>query len=294
MGTRNLTMVIDRQGTIKVAQYGQWDGYPSGNGVEILAFAKDKNNLEKLEKRLEEVEFVTPNCCVKSFIEGYNKRAEENCRTENDKYFYERFISRDVGADILKNIITEDYVDMPNELKGTIWLEDETDFGKDSIFCEWAYCINFQTNKLECFDGFNKSKKNQHPRFAIKKPQEGSTGYYYGIRLLKEYDLDNLPDKDDFIEDLDTLGSIDSSPDYEEDDEIQGMKYKTKEVVPVSFDKETPVAPIPTQYGYRSGRHNCPRCKNQLPSKENALKKKAPRLYCDRCGQRIDWESVKD
>ena len=112
----------------------------------------------------------------------------------------------------------------------------------------------------------------------------GCTGNYYGIRLLKEYDLDNLPDKDDFIEDLDILCNEGCGPDEEKD--------KKEEVI--TFDKETPVAPIPTQYGYRSGRHNCPRCKNQLPSKENALKKKAPRLYCDRCGQRIDWESVKD
>ena len=281
MGTRNLTMVIDKQGIIKVAQYGQWDGYPSGNGIEILAFAKDKSNLEKLEKRLEEVEFITPTCSAKPFFKGYNKRANKNCLTDNDRYFFETFMSRDVGADILKNIVNEDYSNMPNELKGTIWLGDETKFGQDSIFCEWAYCINFQTNKLECFDGFNKSKKKQHPRFAIKKPQEGSTGNYYGIRLLKEYDLDNLPDKDDFIEDLDTLGSEGAGPDAEEE----------KEEV-ITFDKETPIAPIPTS-NY-SDRHNCPRCKNQLPLKENALKKKAPRLYCDRCGQRIDWDAVKD
>lgn len=56
-------------------------------------------------------------------------------------------------------------------------------------------------------------------------------------------------------------------------------------------DKVKPRMPIPTSR--YSGRHNCPNCKNQLPLKENCMKKKAPRLYCDRCGQRIDWSKVR-
>ena len=61
MGTRNLTMVIDRAGKLKVAQYGQWDGYPSGQGATILAFAKDKEKMAKLEKRLSSVRFYNNN-----------------------------------------------------------------------------------------------------------------------------------------------------------------------------------------------------------------------------------------
>jgi hypothetical protein len=37
MGTRNLTMVISK-GEYKIAQYGQWDGYPSGQGSVVLNF----------------------------------------------------------------------------------------------------------------------------------------------------------------------------------------------------------------------------------------------------------------
>jgi hypothetical protein len=35
MGTRNLTVVISNNQT-KVAQYGQWDGNPSGQGVNAI------------------------------------------------------------------------------------------------------------------------------------------------------------------------------------------------------------------------------------------------------------------
>lgn len=39
MGTRGLTMVIC-DGETKVAQYGQWDHYPEGNGITCLEFTK--------------------------------------------------------------------------------------------------------------------------------------------------------------------------------------------------------------------------------------------------------------
>lgn len=35
MGTRNLTAVY-LDGQYKVAQYGQWDGYPEGQGITAL------------------------------------------------------------------------------------------------------------------------------------------------------------------------------------------------------------------------------------------------------------------
>ena len=37
MGTRNITRVIC-DGEIKVNQYCQWDGYPTGRGAEVLKF----------------------------------------------------------------------------------------------------------------------------------------------------------------------------------------------------------------------------------------------------------------
>lgn len=39
MGTRGLTQVI-LDGEYKISQYGQWDNYPSGAGVEVLDFLR--------------------------------------------------------------------------------------------------------------------------------------------------------------------------------------------------------------------------------------------------------------
>lgn len=44
MGTRNLTMV-QFNNEIKVAQYGQWDGEPDGQGATVLEFCSNKKIL---------------------------------------------------------------------------------------------------------------------------------------------------------------------------------------------------------------------------------------------------------
>ncbi len=52
MGTRNLTMVINQEGEKKVAQYGQWDGYPSVVGLGVLNFLKNKELFDKFKSNL--------------------------------------------------------------------------------------------------------------------------------------------------------------------------------------------------------------------------------------------------
>ena len=50
MGTRHMIGVVS-DGKYRVAQYGQWDGYPSGQGVGILEFLID-GNLDALKRNV--------------------------------------------------------------------------------------------------------------------------------------------------------------------------------------------------------------------------------------------------
>lgn len=52
MGTRHYQRVINKKGITKVAQYGQWDGYPSGQGKDILNYLRNCN-LETYQKHLD-------------------------------------------------------------------------------------------------------------------------------------------------------------------------------------------------------------------------------------------------
>lgn len=57
MGTRNLVAVFV-DGKYQIAQYGQWDGYPSGQGLTVLKFVRDGLDLQRFLKALENVRFV--------------------------------------------------------------------------------------------------------------------------------------------------------------------------------------------------------------------------------------------
>lgn len=81
MGTRHLIAVIDRKGTLKVAQYGQWDGYPSGQGVDVLKFAKNKVLLDELEKRFDIIKFYNDTHEIDHWIQQYDSRAEIESNT---------------------------------------------------------------------------------------------------------------------------------------------------------------------------------------------------------------------
>ena len=67
----------------------------------------------------------------------------------------------------------------------TGFMIDNEDFLKDSLFCEWAYIINLDTNKLEVYEGFQTTKSET--RYQPKNPGESG---YWGCKLIEELPLD--------------------------------------------------------------------------------------------------------
>lgn len=194
MGTRNLTMVISN-GETKVAQYGQWDGYPSGNGVVVLDFLST-NNLDDFKKKLSKVKFM--NGSKEKEINKWLKSIGcENGWMDGDQsiLYHQKYpyLTRDNGAKILGMIM--------NGEEDEIWITDSTDFASDSLFCEWAYLVDLDKNVLEVYEGFNKNPLTIEDRFFNLTDKESE---YYPIKLIKKYDLNNLPLESEFIKDLET------------------------------------------------------------------------------------------
>jgi hypothetical protein len=135
MGTRNLTKVIDKNGEIKVAQYGQWDGYPSGQGVNALYHAY---NHKQIEKGLDRVRWATE----QELNEIYSQFSEMNRMGTDDQKSFDLLypnLTRDTCADILGVVAWS---------VGEVILVDNSDFENDTLFCEGVYTIDFQKRKF--------------------------------------------------------------------------------------------------------------------------------------------------
>lgn len=187
MGTRNLTAVMIN-GEYKIAQYGQWDGYLSGQGVKILDFISDSSNVEKLKEALSKVRFVDMDGKDKDFLEAYNSAllGQKDERTEEQRHWYRAYTSRDLGGEILRSVAFS--------LDDEILLTNCIGFAFNGLFCEYAYVIDFDKNTFEVYVGFQAQPLDSTERFYIEAPK-----HKYGVKLLKELDLFDLPSKEEFL-----------------------------------------------------------------------------------------------
>ena len=134
MGTRNLTIVKNLEGTTKIAQYGQWDGYPSYSGIQALAFLRDKVNRDNLMVELQLVEFVGD-----EEVDTLYKQFESTDWENKDFLNAYPGLHRDTGIGILAVVANA---------TNTIKTVDNTEFANDSLFCEGIYEVDFSTNKF--------------------------------------------------------------------------------------------------------------------------------------------------
>ena len=168
MGTRGVTAVIDRDGILKVAQYGQWDHYPAGQGMTVLNFLSHTPNIQALEDGLKNAEFVSDDYVLfaaKQFVDEDGLMDWEQAEKFSKAY---PTLTRDTGANILAIIAGSN---------STVPLIDDSEFIKDELFCEGVYTINFATNEFHA--------------------------YFNDIEAT--YSLDALPTPEEFLRDMEDI-----------------------------------------------------------------------------------------
>ena len=81
---------------------------------------------------------------------------------------------------------------------GLKYMIDNHDFIKDSLFCEYAYIINLDTNQLEFYIGFQKTP-DVYNRYGVEHDDDG----YYPCKLMAIYPLDSDEySADDIVKDM--------------------------------------------------------------------------------------------
>lgn len=185
MGTRHL-VVVKLDGEYKVAQYGQFDGYPSGTGVKVLQLLKTTPR-KTFEAKLRRCRWATDTELAAGYkltgdaLDAFNK-AHANWH-------------RSVRADIIRLIYdSEDGLVLVNHL----------DFAADSLFCEWAYVVDMDEDTFEVYKGFNKTKLGDLDRFHYltgSRAKVNPADDYQPVLLLRTYPLQALPTDAKLIQD---------------------------------------------------------------------------------------------
>ena len=186
MGTRHLICaVVD--GELKLANYGQWDGYLEGQGMNILNFLRaNQAGLSLVADNLRASRFGTP----EEIEAAYAKFSTNGGMTWDQADAFKKsdmgHLSRDTGADIL-----------PILLDRPLLLKDSFSFGADGLFCEYAYVLDFDNRAFEVYEGFQQLGAEIQGRWADHPVEADSE--YAPVTLRATFSFDDLPSDDDFL-----------------------------------------------------------------------------------------------
>ena len=187
MGTRHL-IAVQLDGEYKIAQYGQWDGYPEGQGMTTLYFLRSMDE-DKFKSALRNSSFISDDELMALWKQygadddGMVSLSDAD-RMKKDHPEY----SRDTSADILQMV-----QEHPEGMK----LHNQIGFAANGLFCEWAWVIDLDKRTFEGYRGFGREPLTEQDRFYFLRDLEQNG--YSGVKLAAEWSLDNIPSDEDFL-----------------------------------------------------------------------------------------------
>ena len=204
MGTRGAFGVII--GEQEKIGYNQYDSYPDGYGLQNLEWLRvaDFGSMSKLAT----VALVVDNDVrrptdaeVADLREFSNTSVSEG--SLHDWYCLLHTTHGDIGA-----------------MLDCGFIEDAHKFPLDSLFCEWAYIVDFDTNRFEVYVGFQTEVPKQGRWAGRPTPDENRTNHlnhlancksqgrepylpevpdYKAVELLASWPLEALPSDAEFL-----------------------------------------------------------------------------------------------
>lgn len=185
MGTRSACGF--RHNGRDVLAYNQYDGYPEGVGDRIVREIRDwvhasgslSAALEDWRTLAEDVKIVSPDDPVTpKAIESLQDYADTGVSTESLEDWY--CLTRKLHGLVLGRLETGYFV-------------DQTSFVQDSLFCEWAYCLNLDNETFEVYQCFQ-NEPHDRGRFSYL-PKERETVSYWPCALVTSIPLTEILDE---------------------------------------------------------------------------------------------------
>lgn len=158
--------------------YNHMDSYPHGLGNDVLEFIRSYS-LENIKQKALEIVMVnsdtSPNekqikLCQPWTVGGIG--SVDNL----DWYSLLRGVQGNLSA----------------YMNGLPYMKDSQGFLCNSLYCEYAYIINLDTNELEFYSGFNKKCRKTKGRYANKQVYGANSDDYWGVVLLMKIKLGDI------------------------------------------------------------------------------------------------------
>lgn len=188
MGTRGFVgFAVD--GTEKIT-YNHFDSYPGGLGLDVLTWL-----------RLVDIREAREAAAALRLVNS------EDIATIED---VERLGARYANTNVSTRDLTEWYVLLretqgdPAAILDAGVMIDSNDFPYDSLFCEYGYLVDFDTETFEVYAGFQEQVHDKG-RFAARTGEHKSDTGYAPVALVASWPLTELPTPDEFMLELDHL-----------------------------------------------------------------------------------------
>jgi hypothetical protein len=121
---------------------------------------------------------------------------------ENIDYESYPELARDLGAEVFYSIYNGKITKVNLSIN----------FASNSLFCEWAWCINLDTNCLDCFKGFQTEPLSNDQPFYFLQDKMTEKDVYYPIKLICSIPFDEVSkfntryDFKNYIDDIIQMG----------------------------------------------------------------------------------------
>lgn len=186
MGTRGCYGF--RKNGVDKLTYNHWDSYPDYLGEAMVKFCKE-TTIQEMNDIFDRIILVyegskPTKAQIVECIEYYN--GDVSTHKVEDWYC----LLRDAQGN-------------PNVYKhGLKYMIDSGDFIKDSLFCEYAYIVNLDTNCLEFWLGFQK-EPCENNRYGTET--RDNMNKYYPCKMVSYYPLDTGMTVQEIVDDMNKM-----------------------------------------------------------------------------------------